>query len=396
MRTFLLALIVGIGIVIAIATAAALTLSFSIPTSCTMNQSSELTDINPSKSKSPIGIVAPRYDKSWKLTNEKGFVDWSPVDNVFIVETEVYCADGTFVFSIANGTDVNIISNERFSPDGYRIAYLTQPSHEGPFSRLEVFDIKNKTRESIEFGASFLDSDWGQNNNLLYYSTGQQIIKHDINSGDQSSIVNATSFGSIREIDVSHDGKSLLYTEVINTSPHSPCNSMFPDCVNYQLVVRPLLVEEEQNTSSSNANKGEQVDAFSEPIESKVIYEAGNQIIRHPRWTSDGSAITFSKTPMFVVAGYPCGFIIEVTRDGEKNATLFPGDEFYGKRACYNYNLSFNKDQTLIAYSKISGYTPVSPDDFQPENEGTYLTFTQLCTENHCKTPTKTIPLVTG
>lgn len=333
---------------------------------------------------SSMGIVRPIYVKSWKLSNDKGHVDWNPLDkNMFLVGTDVYCADGSLLFSIANDTHTEWFSNERFSPDGSSIAYLYRAATANytiysPLSQIQIFDIKNKSIESIDVAENISDYDWGEDSGVIFYTTGSHIIKHDISSRTESTVANASSQGRILGIDVSHDGKSLLFTEVIPTSLPGECNDMFGQCFNIQLVARPLT-----NTSSDSDG-------------SELIYQGTTNTINYPRWTPDGSAITFSTNPSFVLAGFPCGRIIEITRDGQSVVTLFPGNEIYGKRACYNHNLAFNKDQTLVAYTKILGYYPVEPDDFQPQNEGTYLTFTELCNQSDCRAPSKTIPIVKG
>jgi hypothetical protein len=325
-------------------------------------------------------LSRPIYEKSWKLANDIGYVDWSPVDkNIFLVGTNVYCADGSLLYSIANDTHLDYFSKEKFSPDGSKIGYLyrvslpnTGGAIQSPLSQIQIYDIENKTVGIVNVASPIIDYDWGESNNVVIYTTGSEILRHDIDSGNESTIAKVGS----SQLDVTSDGKNLLYTQLARTVPYSECDDMFKNCVASRIFVMPVA-------TTTN--------------ESKVIYFGDRQSVINAKWTSDGSAVTFATYPSFVLAGFPCGQMFETTKDGQNTVKLFPRGDSSGRVPCYNYGMAFNKDKTLAAYSEISGYAAVNPEDFRKENEGTYLSFTEACYRtNACSTPSKSIPIVNG
>ena len=364
---------------------------------------------NDNNAKSQTELILPMYEKSWKLSNAQGSVDWSPVDNIFVVRAEVYGANGTALFSVANISNEDAFGYARFNPTGSKIAFFYYGHLGQHTSQLYLFDINSKTTQSVKLGSNITDVAWGRDDNTIFYGTIKdspaqpsyggthlEIIKRDLRTGTESvALVTASGY----DFDIGHDGRSVAYNDATIVNPK--CSDYFGThpCYNYRLVVEPLKPDDNLTASSSFSSDS---DGRLQSNESSATVRAASHVIYQseipigqPRWTPDDASIIFPRKPPTLFAP-PCNSIVEVTKDGLNNTILFPNDRVQEIGACYNNNLVFNKDRTLIAYSKSVGYYPASEEEFHPLNAGTYLTFTTLCSVRECAVPSHVIPLLKG
>src|SRR5581483_1657229 len=99
-------------------------------------------------------LVLPLYNDTWKLSNAQGWIDWSPVENIFAVGQQVYSANGKELFTFGNVSKSETLADVRFSPDGSLIGFLSHSLgvNGSQISTVTIFNIKNKTADTVMLG----------------------------------------------------------------------------------------------------------------------------------------------------------------------------------------------------------------------------------------------------
>lgn len=345
------------------------------------------------------------YNNTWKISNVDGVADWSPTEDILVASTWtgfeprvlLYGANGTKLMTIAEFKQGEFISSARFSPNGSKIAFThTMPPESS--SQLEIFDLKTKAIQSIQFQGNFTDFDWmPDGNHIIYFMFSPNFMEsevrvyqlriHDLRTGSETVIDSVTN---VQYFDLSQDGTMLLLVRQVPVQ--DPCQMNIEQNCNIDEMVILRLEQGQQNRDDSSTNsQSRQIDDSNTHISSSKVIKKGSPpfFIAFPRWVLNDSAIVYS------IGYYRCGGpMFAISPDGTSEQTLFsssPG-EGYSYDACYENGGVFNKDGTMMAYVKTSGIQ-VLDTSFNPVNTGLYLTFTELCNKQ-CTPPVNTIPFI--
>ncbi len=99
--------------------------------------------------------------------------------------------------------------NERFSPNGRYIAYLSDESRE---QEVWIYDANSGARRKVSSHASFKEiGPWSPDNKQLVFTGANRLFAADVESGTVSELAHNPA-GGYQVSDVSHDGKWLVYT----------------------------------------------------------------------------------------------------------------------------------------------------------------------------------------
>lgn len=294
--------------------------------------------------------------ETYKINTHGTWEDWSPVSNILVAAVDYH----SLIEYAGNGTQLGIlyenqnfsISNIRFNHDGTKIAFLNDYTiTEGPLD-IYVLDLQNRHVSQLTRGAHVEGLAWTPDGNMIYAQEDVntwwhfKILKLDLKNNSTSVILDKpTAFGGF---DISPDGKKLVFSQI------TTCNQKQYNGCTYGLFIYDL--ESGNKTPTALTKEG--------------------LTPTNPRWSYDGSFITYSYINEF------CGPIKAITPDGNITANLVWHNVTSNTQSC-NESAVMNRDGTIIAYDS----------DLGPSSGGMFFTYTDKCLNNSCSLPIPEFPL---